>query len=896
MDAVFAALAAGRPLVPITGPSGIGRTTALTRIGATLSERGARFLAIRFSPGGDAVPSHLPGADPGFAPFGPVAGAHRDPEIARRAAVAAAAALLRGGGEVSLLIDDAHWIDRDSRAVLGALVRRLAGTSAVCVCAIRTPMPAEWQDWLGDLRRDALVCSARLRPMTVAEIAGELATATGAKPDDELVLRVRGLSRGIPAAVSGAIEMAQRGGAVRLVENRACLVPGARSVKCVPDSGFLRFIRGLHPMAVKAATAMCVFAPLGEAVPRLVAEVLERDESETVAVLDVLRRGGVLHRGRKGHSWRITVPFVAAVLAAAMGPFERRQLAAAAVTAVWTGRARCADPDHLADLVADAGRLIDPALAFTALLERSADVGERKPWRASRWLGAAVELAEDPAQLVTAMLALIEICHACGDHERSLRGAQLLLTRFADRLEPDVAQEIQVRAVQALKGAGDDETLRKIGESWRGWQGDLTQRPVTMALALGMLDRWAEARDVLGEQWRAGSATTVLHGSLLEATAALWTGHSGLFQKLPARPLPEPEGAGPRWLRRRRTDWVAAQVAASLVIGESGHAEQLLAGEDLDVDVLSWSDRAALAAMRGQVEPVREDGTCGANGGYHIGYSAARQASIFLLVAQGKLATARKTLNAAREARPRFGHLLDIADARIHCALGEDELGTARLLDCERVATERGLAVGMDLCLAERADLALRTGEPVEAKRCLVALEKLAETMPMSRVLMHAKLVRSLVDGDPADVADCLALVRRRGHPLETATAYERLVRRGVADPPLLGEAYRSLGVLDALLYRSWLRNLMREHAIVVPGRTRTVAENEHLLAVLVADGLTNKQLATALRVSEKSVENRLSRLFARTGYRSRIELSAAIREAGALPATSGPAERKGVE
>jgi DNA-binding NarL/FixJ family response regulator len=79
------------------------------------------------------------------------------------------------------------------------------------------------------------------------------------------------------------------------------------------------------------------------------------------------------------------------------------------------------------------------------------------------------------------------------------------------------------------------------------------------------------------------------------------------------------------------------------------------------------------------------------------------------------------------------------------------------------------------------------------------------------------------------------------------------------------------------LLHRSVLRNLMRTHGIPVPGRQATVAENERLLAVLVTDGLGNKQIATLLDTSEKSVEGRLSRLFSRTGYRSRVELAAAM-------------------
>lgn len=69
----------------------------------------------------------------------------------------------------------------------------------------------------------------------------------------------------------------------------------------------------------------------------------------------------------------------------------------------------------------------------------------------------------------------------------------------------------------------------------------------------------------------------------------------------------------------------------------------------------------------------------------------------------------------------------------------------------------------------------------------------------------------------------------------------------------------------------------MREHDVPVPGRRTTTSENERLLAVLVAEGLINRQLARVFATSEKSVEGRLSRMFARAGYRSRVELAAAM-------------------
>jgi DNA-binding NarL/FixJ family response regulator len=83
--------------------------------------------------------------------------------------------------------------------------------------------------------------------------------------------------------------------------------------------------------------------------------------------------------------------------------------------------------------------------------------------------------------------------------------------------------------------------------------------------------------------------------------------------------------------------------------------------------------------------------------------------------------------------------------------------------------------------------------------------------------------------------------------------------------------------MMDALLPRALLRHLMREHGVAVPGRAATTAEQERLLASLVAEGLTNRELAGVLTTTEKSVEAKLTRLFQRTGYRSRVELATAM-------------------
>ncbi|NLU79473.1 helix-turn-helix transcriptional regulator [Micromonospora sp. HNM0581] len=60
----------------------------------------------------------------------------------------------------------------------------------------------------------------------------------------------------------------------------------------------------------------------------------------------------------------------------------------------------------------------------------------------------------------------------------------------------------------------------------------------------------------------------------------------------------------------------------------------------------------------------------------------------------------------------------------------------------------------------------------------------------------------------------------------------------------------------------------------------------------LIRHGRTNRQIAVALRISEKTVENHLTRLFARTGCRSRVELAAvslSLRALEAVPSGARP-------
>ena len=60
------------------------------------------------------------------------------------------------------------------------------------------------------------------------------------------------------------------------------------------------------------------------------------------------------------------------------------------------------------------------------------------------------------------------------------------------------------------------------------------------------------------------------------------------------------------------------------------------------------------------------------------------------------------------------------------------------------------------------------------------------------------------------------------------------------------------------------------------------LTEREREIADLVAAGRSNKQLAAAVFLSEKTVEHHLSRVYAKLGVRNRTELAAAFAREGA--------------
>jgi DNA-binding NarL/FixJ family response regulator len=111
---------------------------------------------------------------------------------------------------------------------------------------------------------------------------------------------------------------------------------------------------------------------------------------------------------------------------------------------------------------------------------------------------------------------------------------------------------------------------------------------------------------------------------------------------------------------------------------------------------------------------------------------------------------------------------------------------------------------------------------------------------------------------------------------LAHGTIERRAKRRAAARQALTAALERFDGLGAAL----WAERAAAELARI-PGRGRApseLTETERRVAELVADGLSNKEVAARLFVSVRAVEANLSKVYAKLGVRSRSQLAARLR------------------
>ncbi|WP_410641603.1 LuxR C-terminal-related transcriptional regulator [Amycolatopsis sp. lyj-346] len=785
-------------------------------------------------------------------------------------------------GTTILLVNDAHRMRPEVLGTFAEAVGRLAGTSLRCVCVVPLPVPrpvrARFGAAFARLQEEGLVRQVILRPLRRSRMAEHVMEVIQARPDPDLVTRLWELTRGWPGAVAVSLTLMREQGLIRTVDRHAYL-DGYRNPVPATRHALVQALHDMEEPVWGVAKAIAVLGPMGEAAPGLAARTMDLREDGVRAALFVLEQEGVLQYLPATSAWRFRIPLVAATLRTVVGPYERRRLARTAVLALWSGTARCDDPHYLPDRLAEAGRMVDPERAATELLaaaKRSSD-GEVAEDRAISWLLAAAKLTADRAQRTAILHAHTRACLAAGRADLALESSDTLLRGHDDELPAGTLPGICLIHQVALYQANHVETLEKVARGeWWPWPGTRLERAVCRAHALSLLNRWKEASELLEQVRRDEEAGSVAgYVGYISPITSLWLGRAEEFGG-DVEALPRRHAAGDNTVGQ-----IACHTSALLALGEHRQAEQLLSGTHQPPELLGLAAQAIRLAHQGRareaLELTRKAIAHNAPHGCDAYQTVMTFTAATLQLYRGHLTRARELVTAARSRRPSLSHVLVLPEAE-YTALTDDPVqAQALLLDALAEATDAGIVALTDNLWTALADLAVRTGAIDPLPTYLQHLDEVAAQMGTGQAEVHRLSLQALVHGDRAAADAAQQLLRRRAQPLEQAAGFERLVRYGVAEPQLLAESYTLFGDLGALMSRARLRTLMQEHGVRVPGRQATLVENHHLLALLVTEGLSNKQIATALHTSDKSVEGRLSRLFSYTGCRSRVELATAM-------------------
>ncbi len=194
--------------------------------------------------------------------------------------------------------------------------------------------------------------------------------------------------------------------------------------------------------------------------------------------------------------------------------------------------------------------------------------------------------------------------------------------------------------------------------------------------------------------------------------------------------------------------------------------------------------------------------------------------------------------------------------------------------------------------IPDHVEALLELGRLDDAVRLLDAWESDAARLGRERMLAHATRCRGLVAAALGDVDHAASLFEAAAVQHESVgDAFGRarallalgVVRRRQRQKRAARDAIEAaVAGFEQLGAATWTEKARGELGRI-GGRTRVegLTPAERRVAALVAEGRTNKEVAAALFLGERTVETHLTHVYAKLGVRSRAELARAFRPDG---------------
>jgi DNA-binding CsgD family transcriptional regulator len=804
-----------------------------------------------------------------------------------------------------LAIDDLQWADPPSQRFLAHLARRLGDLRVLLAVTVREPRSATVQDkaLTAALAAEPGVLTVRPAALSAAGSARLVAAELGGDPSAAFLAACHELTGGNPLLLRGLLTALAAEG----IGGTDADVPHLR--RLTPDSVSRHVLLRLGRMPAAVLAAARAVAVLGtSATTARAARLAELDDAACAEAIGVLMAEHLVEGDRQ---LRFVYPLVRSAIYQDQAPPVRQQwhkraarlLAAegaspAEMTAHLLASAASGDPwltDQLRRAAADARGRGAPEVAAQCLERALAE----PPPAAARAdvlyeLGAA-RTFHSPASAVEHLSEALELTDGWprrGEIALALSEALALSGRFADA----------VTTVQsALAESGDGQADRIVASlqavllNIARW--DLSTREVTRPLVAELLAR-ADAGDPLDPQLHANLAMeltvagTDRTGALRHAREAVRATSS--LMSLTSTALPEAvlvmsyaDASGEAWHGVRGWQELARQRARPLATAISASIAAHLAVRDGDIRQALAFGEQALAAADSWVAIL---------------------ATAFLVPALVDAGETGRALALLAEHGLSEGDLLPVfpfnvaqyARGCLRAATGDHEAAVTDLLGLGAVATSWGIVNPAAIPWRSAAALSHSALGDSEAARRLAGAEiGLARRWGAAREIGVALRAAGLAEGGERGIellTEAVIVLRGSTARLELAralldlgAAHRRAGARGTARD-LLRE---SLDLAHGLGGHA-LAGRARDELVAAGGRPRrdairgrdSLTPSELRVAELAAAGRTNRQIAQALFVTQRTVENHLTSTYAKLGITARPELGAAL--SGAPPAPSG--------
>jgi DNA-binding CsgD family transcriptional regulator/DNA-binding transcriptional ArsR family regulator len=906
IDALLAGSNPPGPSLLLRGDPGAGKTALLDAAAGRATAAGAQVLQATGAPfetgiGFSAlnqmlyaardVAGRLPdGQRDALAHIFGRAGALEADPLVLSTAVLALMGEVAEGRPLLLVVDDVQWIDPASATVLGFLARRVGGTAARFLAALRTGTPGLFDEM-------------RLPERTVGPLPAQAAAALldVCRPGLPGVVRRRLLAdaAGNPLALvelPGSLTEGQRSGQIALPEflplNGRLEATFAAGLAALPDPTRALLLLAALDVEVDLSTLLAAARPradLRDLTPARQAGLVTVDEADDLLVFrHPLIRAAVVQLApadERRHAHEALAAALAASPAGCRGtaPERRARHLADAATGPDEAVARALDEVAKSAWGGVTGRRRSGAAGAVSALVRASELSDR-PGQRSRRLVEAAFLANVTGQLDR----VPQLLRDAGQSTDTATGlvfaatAHLLTNGEGD---VDAAQRLLVRALDDL-----DDTPGAT-EGWDAY--GVVYALLFVCVYSGCPEPWELLRVALSRfDPRAVSALQLCYDAYtdpagtadpvrrrlaaafgaLSADPAPWQFIPLAYAAVELDALADYRHLCHHVIDRERDGGIVTVVIAGLLM--------------LSVDSIThghWDEAEQLATEA--LEVARTDG-------YHLLEGQIRCRLALIAAARGDVGRARAlTDEVTRWATPRGVGLTQalLRQVRGVAALARRDYEDA-YLQASRIDPPGHPTLGIPgrWMVLDLVESAVHIGHTEEARAHVDAARqvRIAEVSSRTALLTAGAAALAAPDADADRLyAAALDVPDAEQWPFEKARirlAYGEWLRRNRDTASARLQLRRALECLDRLGARPWAeraRNELRASGVATDraGPTGALTPQERQIATLAATGLTNKQIGERLFLSHRTVGAHLHRLFPKLGITSRAALAGAL-------------------